>query len=300
MSAPSQQVRLTVSLEETAARLFADDIMAMLEDDGLPVSLFEQEQHPGNWTISIYAPEEQADDILSRLDRLEIQSKLKKDGNPVGWQIEPIENIDWVSRSLKDLSPIRVGRFVVHGSHDSTTPKPNEYSIQIDAGQAFGTGHHGTTAACLELIDRCFIKRRYSNILDLGTGSAVLAIAMAKGQHGRILATDIDPIAIEVARKNVQLNGTHGQITCQTADGLNHRIFRQSGKFDLIVANILAKPLERLAPSIASMVERSGTVILSGLLPHQKPRIINAYRSQGLRFQKSIERDGWLAALFVR
>ena len=135
---------------------------------------------------------------------------------------EDLPDIDWVSRSLEGLKPVRAARFFVHGSHDRHRRKIGDLAIEIEAGMAFGTGHHGTTAGCLEMIDPVARRERPRNALDLGTGSAVLAIGLAKMAHIPILATDIDPVATKVAAENVRLNGVSAFVRTETATGFHH------------------------------------------------------------------------------
>ncbi|MCB1430263.1 MAG: 50S ribosomal protein L11 methyltransferase, partial [Nitratireductor sp.] len=156
------------------------------------------------------------------------------------------------------------------------------------------TGHHGTTAGCLDMLGLCLKENRYSRALDLGTGSGVLAIAVARSLPARILATDIDPVAVDVARQNCRLNGVASRIRCETAPGFAHRAFREEGPFDLVIANILAGPLQALARDLAANCAPGATVILSGLLPHQRARIVATYRLHGLDFVKAHIRDNWL------
>jgi ribosomal protein L11 methyltransferase len=148
------------------------------------------------------------------------------------------------------------------------------------------------------MLERTLLKRTYSNTLDLGTGSGVLAIALAKATNARILASDIDPVAVRVARENFRLNHCANRINTAISRGLDHRIFAEQGPYDLIIANILAGPLQRMASAICSELAKDGTLILSGLLPHQKARITATYRDQGLALTMSHIRDGWLTLTF--
>jgi ribosomal protein L11 methyltransferase len=186
------------------------------------------------------------------------------------------------------------GRFVVHGSHDRGTERAGEIAIEIDAGQAFGTGHHGTTAGCLETIFSVMRARTVRRVLDLGTGSGVLAIAARKLAPVRVLATDIDPVATRVARENVRLNGIAEGIALETAPGFHSTAFRRHGPFDLIIANILARPLMRMAPQLAAQLAPGGDVILSGILASQRWKVLAAYNGAGLRHVRTIWREGWV------
>jgi ribosomal protein L11 methyltransferase len=214
--------------------------------------------------------------------------------------VETLPDTDWVAKSLEGLAPVRAARFVVHGSHDRLKRHANEIGIEIEAGEAFGTGHHGTTAGCLMAIDRVARSRPVRSALDIGTGSGVLAIAIAKATKARVLASDIDPVATRVARENVKLNGVASHVTTVTAGDLKSALFRAAGPFDLIVANILAGPLIVLAPSIARHLAPGGTLILSGLIPEQRARILAAYRGLGLRLMRSSVLNDWLTLTFRR
>ena len=165
--------------------------------------------------------------------------------------IAELPETDWVAKSLAGLKPVRAGRFLVHGGHDRAAVKPNDISIEIEAGEAFGTGHHGTTAGCLAAIADLAKARPIRNALDVGTGSGVLAIAIARLTKARVLASDIDPVATRVAAANVRLNGVAARVRPITAQGLSGRLFRERAPYDLIVANILAGPLAALAPAIS-------------------------------------------------
>lgn len=262
---------------------------AEFEDEAFPVAAFEVDEAAGIWSVSVYALNEAVASTENRM-----AAALKAAGLPHAISHESLGEVDWVAATLAELSPVRAGRFIVHGSHDNHVPKPHEHAILIDAGLAFGTGHHGTTAGCLSMLAQAMKRRRYFNALDLGTGSGVLAIAAAKAQPLHVLASDIDPVATKVARENVRLNEAMPRINCVTATGFNHRAFVEHGPFDLVLANILARPLELLARDLAAHLARPATVILSGLLPHQKARIVAAYRAQGLRLAKAHILNGWL------
>ncbi|TIW38925.1 MAG: 50S ribosomal protein L11 methyltransferase, partial [Mesorhizobium sp.] len=201
---------------------------------------------------------------------------------------------DWVTRSLEGLKPVRAGRFFVHGAHDRRKRHSGELAIEIEAGLAFGTGHHGTTAGCLEMLEQVVRRERPRNALDLGTGSAVLAIAVAKLAHIPVLATDIDPVAIKVAAANAWLNHVKALVETVTARGFHHPIFAARGPFDLIVANILARPLMRLAPEMARHIALGGSIVLSGILDRQRDAVISAYVGQQFRHVRTLHREGWV------
>ena len=168
------------------------------------------------------------------------------------------------------------------------------------AGRAFGTGHHATTRGCLVVLDRLLAGRRFVNPLDLGTGSGVLAIALAKAQRRPVLATDIDPVAVSVARENVRLNRVAPLVRTVVADGLGHPALSERAPFDLIVGNILAGPLIRMAPQLAAALTRGGTLVLSGLLTTQRPRVVAAYAAQGMALRRAEPFGDWMVLVLER
>jgi ribosomal protein L11 methyltransferase len=210
---------------------------------------------------------------------------------------DTVEAKDWVKATLEELVPVRAGRFIVHGQHDRAKVPPNKLSIEIEAALAFGTGHHGTTRGCLLLLDDVLKARRPRRVLDLGTGTGVLAIAAAKALHGPVLASDIDPISVRVARDNARLNGAGNLVRAIHATGFSAPQFGEHGPFDLVLANILANPLRQMATPMARHLARSALVILSGLLPHQVTGVIAAYRARGLVLERHIQIEGWSSLL---
>jgi ribosomal protein L11 methyltransferase len=212
-------------------------------------------------------------------------------------RFEAVEAKDWVKASLEGLQPVEAGRFMVHGSHDRHRVSPNRIGIEIEAALAFGTGHHGTTRGCLLLLDHVLNVRQPQRVLDLGTGTGVLAIAAAKALRRRVLASDIDRRAAITARENAWLNGAGNLVEAIWATGFAAEEFRHRGPFDLVLANILANPLKRLATPMRAHLDASATVILSGLLPSQANGVIAAYRANGLILRKRIELEGWTSLL---
>ncbi|PCI05487.1 MAG: 50S ribosomal protein L11 methyltransferase [Hyphomicrobiales bacterium] len=289
------QIRLFFSEDKDVARTIGDLLFERFDEGEFPVSVFETNEDSGIWAVSLYVETEDADRVET-----EVQEFLSLSGYPNTFEREIIEETDWVTKTLQDLAPVRAGRFIVHGSHDNDVPKSHEHSVIIDAGQAFGTGHHGTTAGCLDMLGECLKRRNYNNALDIGTGSGVLAIALAKALPIKILASDIDPIATKTASDNTRINNVASQINCITATGFNHRGFADAGPFDLIIANILARPLQDLAHPMRAYLAPRATVILSGLLPHQKARICATYRLQGLKLEKTHIRNGWLTLVLTK
>ncbi len=283
------EIRLYVTTTERDAERILDLMTPVFEDEELPIATSEIDDKKDIWEASIYLYAEQEEDVLPRFEA------LLADAYP-GLAIakEIIPDVDWIARSLDGLKPVRAGRFVVHGSHDRDKIRASEIAIEIDAGQAFGTGHHGTTAGCLETIETVMRSRRVRNALDLGTGSGVLAIAVRKLRNIPVLATDIDPIAVRVARENVVRNGIASGIALETAPGFHSTAFSRHGPFDLIIANILARPLIRMAPQLANHLAPGGSVILSGILAAQRWKVIAAYNGARLRHVRTIWRNGWV------
>jgi ribosomal protein L11 methyltransferase len=210
---------------------------------------------------------------------------------------DSVEAKDWVKATLEELVPVRAGRFIVHGHHDRARIPANKLGIEIEAALAFGTGHHGTTRGCLLLLDdvlKAYLPRR---VLDLGTGTGVLAIAAAKALQIKVLASDIDPLSVRVAHENARLNGTGDLVETVHATGFSAPDFARRGPFDLVLANILANPLRQMATPMAKHLAPSALVILSGLLPHQAQGVIAAYRARGLVLKRHIQVEGWSSLL---
>ena len=288
-SARMSQTRLYL----TAARAAATRVYAALEqafeDDGFPLAIIELDEANDIHEVSLYVDP----DELSRAEA-EMRRIIRTIDRKLTLESEVLPDIDWVARSLEGLKPVRAGRFFVHGAHDRALRRIGSIAIEIEAGLAFGTGHHGTTAGCLEMIDRVVRRERPHNALDLGTGSAVLAIAVARLARIPVLATDIDPVAVRVARQNVRLNGTSAYVQAVTATGFHHPAFATNAPFDLIVANILAKPLMQLAPGMARHIAPGGSLILSGILDRQRDAVVAAYVGQRFRHVKTLHREGWV------
>ena len=207
---------------------------------------------------------------------------------------------DWIKLSQEGLPPVRAGRFFVYGAHDAGEVPKGVLSIRIEAGLAFGTGHHETTALCLSVLSDLAKRRRFANVLDLGCGTGVLAIGAAKLWRTKVLATDIDAVAVLITRENAALNGEGPLVATAVADGMTHPAIAARAPYDLIVANILAGPLTQLAPGIARAVAPGGVLVLSGLLRWQENLVLSFYRPHGLKLRK-IHRDGpWTALVLER
>jgi ribosomal protein L11 methyltransferase len=266
----------------------AGDISAAFELGTSPqaVLIHEEPFKPDAIVEALYT-EMPDGDLLSKLAGREVHVQLLPD-------------TDWIKLSQQGLPPVRAGRFFVYGAHDAGTVPPGVIPIRIEAGMAFGTGHHETTSLCLAALSDLSKRRRYENVLDLGCGTGLLAIGAAKLWRKRVVASDIDPTAVEITRENAAANGESTLIHAITADGLASPALAAKAPYDLIIANILASPLTQLAPSIAHSLSKGGALILSGLLTWQENLVLSFYRPFGLILRET-RRDGpWTALVLER
>jgi ribosomal protein L11 methyltransferase len=222
-------------------------------------------------------------------------------GGEVGFTIAPVDTqTNWVAKSLEGLKPVIAGGVYVYGSHEDAVPPAGLIPIRIDAAEAFGTGHHETTTGCLEAIAATLKRRPVKSMLDVGTGTGVLAIALARRTHRLVVASDIDPVATRTTLQNARDNGARPLIRAVTAPGLQHPAIVQGAPYDLIVANILAGPLVAIAPSIGRAAGHGATIILSGLLRTQAARIVTAYAQQGIVLVRRLERGDWATLILEK
>jgi ribosomal protein L11 methyltransferase len=278
-----------IGSEQTAKRVV--DLLTESFFEG-EAAIAAHERSDGRWDITLHFA--QAPDQASIRELVAIAA-----GGEVAREIkfDTIEARDWVKATLEELVPVRAGRFMVHGHHDRSKVPPNKLGLEIEAALAFGTGHHGTTRGCLLLLDSVLKAHRPRRVLDLGTGTGVLAIAAAKASHGEVLASDIDPLSVRVARDNARLNGAGNWVRTIHANGFSARQFGQRRPFDLVLANILANPLRQMATPMARHLAPSALVILSGLLPSQTQGVIAAYRARGLVLLRHLQIEGWSSLL---
>ena len=211
-----------------------------------------------------------------------------------------LPDTDWIKLSQEGLAPVRAGRFFVHGAHDAGEVPRGVIPICIEAGMAFGTGHHETTALCLSVMSGLAKRRRFANVLDLGCGTGVLAIAASKLWHASVLASDIDSTATAVARENARDNRAGVSVEIATAEGLFHPAIKRRVPFDLILANILAAPLTQLAPQVAGALPLRGVAFLSGLLTWQENLVLSFYRPHGLVLRQRLRDGPWSALVLER
>jgi len=284
--------QVTTPLTKEQAYRLVDAVMER-EDLALTASAHEDEA-TGEWIF------EATCDAPPDLDAFRALAAEVLEGE-VGFSVAPIDaDADWVTRSLEGLHPVRAGGFYVYGSHETALPPAGLIPIRIDAGQAFGTGHHETTTGCLEALSMVLRNRRPARPLDLGTGTGVLAIAAAKRLHVPVVATDIDPLAVRIAQDNARVNGVGPDIIPVVADGLAHRTIRGNSPFDLILANILAGPLVTLAPGIGRIAAPGAVVILSGLLDTQTRRVRAAYARAGMALTRKLVRKDWATLILEK
>ncbi|MGV1752366.1 50S ribosomal protein L11 methyltransferase [Agrobacterium sp. CG674] len=283
------EIRLYVSTTEVQSGEVLDLLSEVFGEEDIAIANTEVDEKRDIWETSVYLYANDEEDVRAR-----VTEALASAFPHLTVEREIIPDVDWIAKSLEGLTPVRAGRFLVHGSHDRDKVRINDLAIEIEAGQAFGTGHHGTTAGCLEMIEQVLRSRTIRNALDLGTGSGVLAIAVAKMRPVPVLATDIDPIAIRVAKENAKLNGIVSGMSLETAPGFHSDAFRKHGPFDLIIANILARPLIKMAPQLVTHLAPGGTVILSGILASQRWKVLSAYNGMKLSHVRTLWRNGWV------
>ncbi|WP_435166397.1 50S ribosomal protein L11 methyltransferase [Falsirhodobacter sp. 1013] len=278
---------LTTLPGEDAADSLAEAIERM-EPEPSGVGVFEIEDGSGLWEVGAY--------FLDAPDAVTLEL-LRTAFGAAPFVISEVPEVDWVAHVRRELAPVDAGRFFVFGSHDAGKVPAGRVPLQIEATVAFGTGHHGTTLGCLRALDRLLNEgASFANVADIGCGTAVLAMAAAKElPEARILASDIDEVAVDVARANVEINHLAGRVACMEAAGFAHPDIQSAAPFDLIFANILKGPLVELAPDMARNAAQGGIIILSGLLVVQAESILAAYEAQGFALVHREDLGEWSA-----
>jgi ribosomal protein L11 methyltransferase len=287
ISAATHRASLVLA-DEQAARRAVDVLTEVLFEADAALAAFERGD--GCWDVTVHFAQAPHETLVREL----IANAVGADAAIVFDTVAPT---DWVKASLDDLGPVPAGRFVVHGAHDRARVPPNKLGIEIEAALAFGTGHHGTTRGCLVLLDHVLKAQRPRRVLDLGTGTGVLAIAAAKALQRRLLASDIDASSVGVARENARLNGVGRRLQVICATGFSAPDFFCHGPFDLVLANILANPLRQLAGPMSRHLAAGALVILSGLLTSQASSVVSAYRARGLVPLRHVRCEGWSSLL---
>jgi ribosomal protein L11 methyltransferase len=270
--------------EAAAAAVDADPVL-----ESATYAILEEDEDRGVWRIDSYpvsdAEAEGLTALLSGYPALQVVS-------------QPLADADWLALALSGLPPVRAGRFFVFGAHDRGRIPVNAVGLRIEAGAAFGTGHHGTTAGCLVAYDALLKQRHFRRVLDVGTGTGVLAIAAARTGSPVVVGTDIDPISARIARENATLNRAEAHFVC--ANGLAHRLVAGAAPYDLVFANILARPLVRLSSDIRRALTPGGIAVLSGLLRSQERLVRAAYLDRGFRLVRRYHRDAWATLVLER
>jgi len=291
MDAPTTVARL--ACDEPTARRLAAYLGEIFGADNTACAAFEGDD--GQWQVAIH--------FRDKPDEADLRAQVALaagDKAAAALSIVPVQPADWVAQSLAGLQPVRAGRFIVHGAHDRAHVRSNDISIEIEAALAFGTGHHGTTRGCLQALHGLAKRRRAARVLDLGTGSGVLAIAAAKLLRTRVTASDIDRVAVEAARGNARLNRAGTAITFVRAAGARARAIAADAPYDLIFANILLGPLMQLAVPLSRLAAPGAHILLSGLLPGHANAVLAIYRAQGLVLERRVPLDGWVTLVLRR
>lgn len=257
--------------------------------DGAVVSSFEGPAGAG-WCVEAYYAEQP--------NQVELQARVAATALAMNMaqpalELAPLPDIDWLAENRKSFAPLRVGRFFLHSSYDRDQVPRGVLPLEVDAGRAFGTGRHETTQGCLLVLQLLARARAPVNALDLGCGTGVLALAMARLWRRPVLASDIDPWAVKTARANARINALAPLLTALEADGLKHRALRSQAPYDLIVGNILAGPLLAMARPIANALTPGGHLILSGLLAQQQRPILAKYRDLGMVLRHRVQLGEW-------
>ena len=282
-------LQITARGARAEAEAAADAIDADPRLEASAYSILEEDEARGIWRIDAYptsdAEAEALMGVLGARPALQVASHTLADA-------------DWLAMALSGLPPVRAGRFFVFGAHDRGRIPANAVGLRIEAGAAFGTGHHGTTSGCLVAFDALLKAERFDRVLDVGTGTGVLAIAAARTGSAYVVGTDIDAVSVRIARENAALN--RARATFVRADGLNHRGVAGAAPYDLVFANILARPLVRLAPAIRGALKPGGVAILSGLLRGQQRFVAAAYLARGFRLRRRVLRDAWATLVLER
>jgi ribosomal protein L11 methyltransferase len=319
---PAASIVARLTTDAATARKISDALAECLEPGQVAASAFEEAD--GRWSLALH--------FRGSPDAAGVRATVAAAAGAAAAQaltFETLEPTDWVRRGLDALTPVAAGRFVVHGAHARACVRPNQAAIEIEASLAFGTGHHGSTRGCLLALDAIIkrtklavrrapalpqtdrqfartrplpflAKRGKDYVLDVGTGSGVLAIAAAKAWRRRVLASDIDRRAVDIARENARRNRVAGAVATIQANGLDIARFRQRAPFALILANILLEPLQKLATPMARLVARNGRVVLSGLLLAQAGAALTSYRARGLVLERRIGLEGWATLVLTR
>ena len=262
-----------------------------LDPPPMGVGVFELEDGSGEWEVGAYF-----NDKPNEISILILENVFEA----AGFAISEIPETDWVAKVKRELSPVEAGRFFVFGKHDLKKLPKDRVGLLIEASMAFGTGHHGTTKGCLLALDKLVtMGKKIDEVIDIGCGTAVLAMAVGKVSSSRIIASDVDQVAVEVASANLKANNLENCIACIQATGFEDTQIKSNAPFDLIFANILKPPLIDLAPCIRRYLKSSGHAIISGILDVQAGEIIDVYRQNKLEVLDRIDIDEWVTLTLI-
>lgn len=278
------QIRVNILKDQT------DAVEEAFADIALSMSSFEATEDGELWHTDILT--ECAPDDADIPSRLALVSGLLDIPTPT-CDVQELNPRDWVSEVERSFPPLSIGRFYVYGSHVSDPVPSGKMGLKVNAGAAFGSGEHATTSGCLLALSMLAKEKDFRKPLDVGCGSGILALAMASLWKVPVLGTDIDPISVATSRENAQINRLTRLTRFEVAEGYNHNVLRRGAPYDLITANILAKPLCRMAPDLANSLASGGIAILSGLLATQERMVLSAHQAQGLTLIRRIRRSGW-------
>ncbi|MGH6813167.1 MAG: 50S ribosomal protein L11 methyltransferase [Methylocella sp.] len=291
---------MRLSCGEAMARRIAGIIVETFDPATTAAAAFEEAPDPSDWTKCPWTVEAYFGNPPDEANVRALIGIVAGAAAARAATFGRVEERDWVGLSLEGLKPVRAGRFLVHGAHGQGAVKANDIAIEIEAALAFGTGHHGSTRGCLRMLDFVARQRRPRAILDLGTGSGVLAIAAAKLFKRKIHAGDIDSVCVKAAGANAKRNRVASFVRPVLAQGAAHPVLRAGGPYDLVLANILARPLRDLAPQIAILMSSPAEIILSGLIARDVAGVAAAYGRQGIALSRRIDIEGWATLLMRR
>lgn len=284
-----EAVQIIARGPRAVAEAAAEDIENNLATEAVTFSILEEDEDRDVWRIDAFPNE--AEERDAAVEILKGYPELRT-------VVEKLADADWLAMALSGLPPVRAGRFFVYGAHDKGLAPASTVNLRIEAGAAFGTGHHGTTVGCLQAFHDLLKAQRFERVLDVGCGTGVLAIAAARTGSRIAVGTDIDAPSVRIANENAALNQCDARFV--HASGLNDQKVRAEGPYDLVFANILAPPLVSLSQDIKLALKPGGIAILSGLLRTQERRVLAAYMSKGFRLVRRLHRDAWATLVLKR